>query len=111
MVKKDITERIKVFLSFFSLFGFKMKYTVLAALSNDKVVTGTKNLVSDATTVLQTVGISVCVIAAIYFFIRKSNADEQDQKIWKNRIGYAIIAAIGITVASGLLTTITSYYK
>lgn len=81
------------------------------SLANDKVVTGATKLIADATGVMLTIGIPVCGLLAVYFFIRKANADEQDQKIWKNRIVYTIIAAIGMTVVGGLLTTILSYFK
>lgn len=80
-------------------------------LSNDKVVTGTTNLLNDAIPVLQTIGAIICALLGVYFFIRKANADEQDQKMWKNRIAITIISAIGIVVVGGVITTIVSYYK
>lgn len=82
-----------------------------ANLANNKVVTGTKKLLNDAIPVLQAIGGVICAVIAIYFFIRKANADEQDQKMWKNRIAITIISAIGIVVIGGVITTIVSYYE
>ena len=79
-------------------------------LTNDKVVTGTKKLIQDATVAIQAIGTLVCILLAIYFFVRMAGADEQDKKMWKNRIGICAIAEIGIVTAAGLIGTIVSYY-
>ena len=81
------------------------------SLENDKVVTGGKKLLKDATTVFQTLGGTACVLAAIYFFIRKANADEQDQKIWRNRLAISLISAVGIVTVGGIFQTILSYFQ
>lgn len=81
------------------------------SLASDKVVTGTTNLLNDAIPVLQVIGAIVCSLLAVYFFIRKANADEQDQKMWKNRITICIISAVGIVTVGGIITTVVSYYK
>jgi len=64
------------------------------SLENDKVVTGGKKLLKDAITVFQALGGTICGLAAIYFFIRKAYADEQDQKIWRNRLAISLISAV-----------------
>ena len=79
-------------------------------LAKDKVVTGTKKLAQDATLSIQAIGTLVCILLAIYFFVRMAGADEQDKKMWKNRIGICFIAEIGIVTAAGLIGTIVSYY-
>ena len=61
------------------------------SLENDKVVTGGKKLLKDAITVFQALGGTICGLVAIYFFIRKAYADEQDQKIWRNRLAISLI--------------------
>lgn len=81
------------------------------SLENDKVITGGKKLLKDATTVFQTLGGTACVLAAIYFFIRKANADEQDQKMWKNRLAISLISAVGIVTVGGIFQTILSYFQ
>lgn len=81
------------------------------SLENDKVVTGGKKLLKDATTVFQALGGTACVLAAIYFFIRKANADEQDQKMWKNRLVISLISAVGIVTVGGIFQTILSYFQ
>lgn len=81
------------------------------SLENDKVVTGGKKLLNDAITVGQSLGGTICGLVAIYFFIRKANADEQDQKMWKNRLVIAIISAVGIVTVGGVIQTILSYFQ
>ena len=81
------------------------------SLENDKVVSGGKKLLKDAITVFQTLGGTICVLAAIYFFIRKANADEQDQKMWKNRLVISLISAVGIVTVGGVFQTILSYFQ
>lgn len=81
------------------------------SLENDKVVTGGKKLLKDAITVFQALGGTICGLAAIYFFIRKAYADEQDQKIWRNRLAISLISAVGIVTVGGLFQTILSYFQ
>lgn len=89
-----------------------VKVNVLAGnIQNDKVVTGTKKLIQDATKAIGIIGALVSVLFGIYFFIRKNMADEQDQKMWNKRITTTVICAVGIVVISGLLNTIVKYYQ
>ena len=81
------------------------------SLENDKVVTGGKKLLKDAITVFQALGGTICGLVAIYFFIRKAYADEQDQKIWRNRLAISLISAVGIVTVGGLFQTILSYFQ
>ncbi len=80
-------------------------------LNNDKVVTGTKSLLNDATTAVKAIGGTAAALAAVYFFIRKSAADEQDQKTWNRRIMIAVISAVGIIVIGTLIQTVIKYYE
>lgn len=81
------------------------------SLENDKAVTGGKKLLKDAITVFQALGGTICGLVAIYFFIRKAYADEQDQKIWRNRLAISLISAVGIVTVGGLFQTILSYFQ
>ena len=81
------------------------------SLENDKVVTGGKKLLKDAITVFQALGGTICGLVAIYFFIRKAYADEQDQKIWRNRLAISLISAVGIVTVGGIFQTILSYFQ
>lgn len=47
----------------------------------------------------------------IYFFIRRSAADEMDTKKWNNRIIVAVVSCIGAVLGSALLNVIIGYYK
>jgi len=72
-------------------------------------VTGTKKLVQDATVAIQAIGALVCVLFAIYFLARKAGADEQDQKIWKNRLTISIVSAVGIVTIAGIIGMLTAF--
>ena len=95
-----------------TVFIILVKVNVLAGnIQNDKVVTGTKKLIQDATKAMGIIGALVYVLFGIYFFIRKNMAEEQDQKMWNKRIATTVICAVGIVVISGLLNTIVKYYQ
>ena len=47
----------------------------------------------------------------IYFCIRRSAADEVDQKKWNNRIVVAVVSCIGAVLGSATLNLILGYYS
>jgi hypothetical protein len=47
----------------------------------------------------------------IYYFIRKSMADEMDHRKWDSRITTAIICCIGVVSASLIINVLVSYYQ
>jgi len=53
----------------------------------------------------------VGVVLIIYFFIRRSAADEMDKKKWNNRITTAIISVIGAVLTAATLNLIIGYYS
>jgi ABC-type molybdate transport system permease subunit len=85
---------------------------VLAAtdVKNSQIVKGTEKLIKDLTTWLMVMAPIVGGLLIIYFFIRRSAADEMDQKKWNNRITTAIISVIGAVLASATLNLIIGYY-
>jgi len=79
-------------------------------VKNSKLAKGTEALINDVTTWLMILAPIVAGLLIIYFFIRRSAADEMDQKKWNNRIGVAIVSAIGAVLASATLNLIIGYY-
>ena len=53
----------------------------------------------------------VAGLLIIYFCIRRSAADEMDQKKWNSRIVTAIVSCIGAVIGSATLGIIVGYYK
>ncbi len=79
-------------------------------VQESKLVKGTENLIQDVTTWLMILAPIVGILLIIYFFIRRSAADEIDQKKWNNRIVTVIVSVIGAVLASATLNLIISYY-
>lgn len=81
------------------------------SVSSSTAATGLTNLLKDVSGWL--VGISAAVggLCIVYFCIRRSTADEMDQKKWNNRIITAIVSTIGAVVGTSLLAVITSYFQ
>ncbi len=71
---------------------------------------GTIQLITDVSSALQKIvgiagGAAVC-----YCFIRKSMADDVDQKKWQSRIITSVIATVGGLIATTLITVVAGYY-
>lgn len=81
------------------------------SIRESKLAQGTEKLITDATTWLLVLAPIVGGLLIIYFCIRRSAADEMDQKKWNNRIVTAIISCIGAVIGSAMLNILISYYK
>jgi ABC-type molybdate transport system permease subunit len=81
-----------------------------STVQNSNLVKGTEDLIQDVTTWLMVLAPVVGGLLIIYFFIRRSAADEMDSKKWNNRITTAIVSVIGAVLASATLNLIVSYY-
>ena len=79
-------------------------------VQDSQIVKGTEKLIQDVTTWLMVLAPIVGVLLIIYFFIRRSAADEIDQKKWNNRIVTVIVSVIGAVLASATLNLIIGYY-
>ena len=79
-------------------------------VQDSQIVKGTEELIKDLTTWLMILDPIVGVLLIIYFFIRRSAADEMDQKKWNNRITTVIVSVIGAVLASATLSLVISYY-
>lgn len=80
-------------------------------VQDSNLAKGTEKLITDSTTWLMILSPVVAGVLIIYFFIRRSAADEMDQKKWNNRIVVAIISCVGAVIASATLNIIIGYYK
>lgn len=81
------------------------------SVSDSKLAKGTEKLIQDITTWLMVLAPVVAGLLIIYFCIRRSAADEMDQKKWNNRIVVAIVSCIGAVLGSATLNLIIGYYQ
>lgn len=79
-------------------------------VSDSDLAKGTEKLIADLTVWAIIVCVAVAGCAAVYCFIRKSMADEQDQVRWNKRIVTAIVCGVGGSVITGVISLILSYY-
>jgi len=82
-----------------------------AGLGDSSIVKGTEKLIGDITTWLMILAPIVTIMLVIYFAIRRSAADEMDQKKWNNRIMVAVVSCIGAVLASALVNLVLGYYR
>lgn len=81
------------------------------SVGGSKIAKGTEALIRDATTWLMILAPIVGGLLVIYFFIRRSGADEQDQKRWNNRIMTALVSVVGAVLGSAIINLIVGYYQ
>ena len=104
----------KTFLAAFAVFLLNTQTAYASGISESKLAKGTEKLIGDATTWLTHCSMAAPVVAGlliIYFCIRRSAADEMDQKKWNNRIVVAIVSCIGAVIGSATLNIIIGYYQ
>lgn len=82
-----------------------------AGVQDSGIVKGTQKLIGDVTTWLMVLAPVVAGMLIIYFCIRRSAADEVDQKKWNNRIVVAVVSCIGAVLGSATLNIILGYYS
>ena len=82
-----------------------------AGVNDSNIVKGTEKLIGDVTTWLMVLAPVVAGMLIIYFCIRRSAADEMDQKKWNNRIVVAVVSCIGAVLGAATLNLILGYYK
>ena len=80
------------------------------SISGSSAVEGTTRLIADVQSALLVLAPVVGVVCVVYFCIRRSAADEMDQKKWNNRIITAVVSTIGAVVAVSLVGVLVSYY-
>lgn len=86
-------------------------YAGATKIEGSKLAKGTQKLIADATSWLMVLAPVVAGLLIIYFCIRRSAADEMDQKKWNSRIVAAIVSCIGAVLGSATLGVIVGYYQ
>lgn len=112
-IKKEVLKQKAAGTAAFAVFLMAANHTTAYAgsISQSKLATGTERLIADATTWLMVLAPVVAGLLIIYFCIRRSAADEMDQKKWNNRIVVAIVSCIGAVLGSATLNIIIGYYQ
>lgn len=103
--KKLFTAATLIYLAFINM------VPAFADVAGSKIAKGTEKLIQDATTWLMVLAPVAAGLLIIYFCIRRSAADEMDQKKWNNRIVTAVISCVGAVLGSATLNLIIGYYK
>jgi hypothetical protein len=80
-------------------------------IGGSPIVTGTEKLVGDVTAWLMVLAPIVAELLIIYFCIRRSAADEMEQKKWNTRIIAATVSCIGAMLGSATLNLVIGYYR
>ena len=111
-MKKNHIIKTKLMTAFctIQMLFFNVQSVYADDIENSKLATGTEALITDMTTWLMVIAPIVGGLLVIYFFIRRSGSDEQDQKRWNNRITTAIISTIGAVLGSAIINLISGYY-
>lgn len=109
--KKGLWRKAATALTTLSLFLAHPMPALAAGVNDSQIVKGTENLIKDVTTWLMVLAPVAAGMLIIYFCIRRSAADEMDQKKWNNRIVVAIVSCIGAVLGSATLNLILGYYK
>lgn len=86
-------------------------YAAGGGIQSSQIAKGTEQLIQDATSWLMILAPVAAGLLIIYFCIRRSAADEMDQKKWNNRIVVAIVSCIGAVLGSATLNIIIGYYQ
>lgn len=77
---------------------------------SSNLAVGTKQLLQDVMNFTVVICPVAGGLAAVYFLIRKSMADEQDGKMWSKRIFIAVGCGVGGVLVSGIISMLASYY-
>lgn len=96
--------------TFFMLMNSIPAYAA-GSIQDSQIAKGTQKLIQDATTWLMVLAPVMAGLLIIYFCIRRSAADEMDQKKWNNRIVVAIVSCIGAVLGSATLNIIIGYFQ
>ncbi len=102
---------ITVAATLFMLANRTTAYASGGGIQGSQIAKGTEKLIQDATSWLMVLAPVAAGLLIIYFCIRRSAADEMDQKKWNNRIVVAIVSCIGAVLGSATLNIIIGYYQ
>lgn len=94
------------------MINFLIRQTAVlgTGIQDSAIVTGTQKLLSDLTTWAMIIAPIIGGVAITYFLIRRSWADEMDQKAWTKRIATAVISTVAAVLGTALLSVILGYF-
>jgi len=107
----NVSRRLRVFLLMFIATFNNIPVYAASSVADSKIAKGTERLIQDLTTWLMVLAPVAAGLLIIYFFIRRSAADEMDMKKWNNRIVVAIVSCVGAVLGSAILSLIIGYYQ
>lgn len=110
MKDKGKAATVSLMAAFFMLQTMPMT-AYATGVAGSQIAKGTEKLIQDSTTWLMVLAPVAAGLLIIYFCIRRSAADEMDQKKWNNRIMVAVISCIGAVLGSATLNIIIGYYQ
>lgn len=80
-------------------------------IQSSVIFTGLQKLIRDATTALMIIAPILGALLIGFFFMKKSAAEEMEQKIWQKRVNTTIYSVIGVELASVIINLFVSYFK
>lgn len=81
------------------------------SLESSTIVTGTKNLLTDAARVLAIISGLAAVVCVIAYAVMHQFANPQDAATWKKRIVAVLVCAVVGVTAGVIITVVTGYYQ
>ncbi|SES65112.1 hypothetical protein [[Clostridium] polysaccharolyticum] len=92
-------------------FMINTKQIDASSFASSKLATGTTKLIADVTTWAMGTSIAAIILIAIYFWLRKSGANDQEQARWDKALKRILICVVGIGTTSAVINLLLSYYK
>ena len=79
-------------------------------IQESKAFTGTIKMLNDGSTALMIASPLIGTVLIAYYLIRRSGADEMDQKPWNKRVFVALVSVVGVELVSVIVNVVTYYY-
>lgn len=80
-------------------------------IASSQLAKGLDKLLKDLTSWAYKVIPAIGTVLTIYFFIRRSSADEMDIKKWDNRIKTCVISSIGAVLGAVIIDLAIGYFQ
>jgi len=109
-MKNTVKKRTATLFSALTLLLLTLTPAHAAGIADSTLGAGITKLVNDVFLYLTVICPVAGGLAAVWFLIRRSMADEQDGKLWEKRIRTAIICGVAGCLVSGIITLISSYF-
>ncbi len=80
------------------------------SIENSKMVTGTEQLIEDATVWGLGISTAIASLFLIYYLVRRKGADDNEIQKWNNKIKTTIACTIGVYSVSSVIAILNYYY-